>query len=155
MAPTYLDSCVEIFLQPRPDKGYFNFEFNCGGSLLCYYVVDPTRVTGGFRDYTPIPESDGQQITIYHSMPPKVEPEIDAPTEWCLEFFIPFSLFESKVGPVSPVSGRAWRANLYKCGDDTSHPHWAAWAAVDELNFHLPRCFGTIRFAPEPTEGIQ
>jgi len=22
--PVYLDSCVEIFLQPRPDRGYLN-----------------------------------------------------------------------------------------------------------------------------------
>ena len=41
---------------------------------------------------------------------------------------------------------QAWRGNLYKCGDRTSHPHWAAWSPVDELNFHLPRCFGTLRF---------
>jgi hypothetical protein len=26
----YKDSCVEFFVQPRPDRGYFNFEFNCG-----------------------------------------------------------------------------------------------------------------------------
>src|SRR5690348_1049325 len=26
------DSCVEFFAQPKPDRGYFNFEFNCGGA---------------------------------------------------------------------------------------------------------------------------
>ena len=49
-------------------------------------------------------------------------------------------------GPLGTLAGRAWRANFYKCGDQTSHPHWAAWSPVDELNFHLPRCFGTIAF---------
>jgi hypothetical protein len=146
MAPTYLDSCVEFFLQPKPDRGYFNFEFNCGGSLLCYYIVDPVRVPGGFRDFTPLPEADGRQVAIYHSMPPRVEPEIAEPTEWRLEFSIPFSVLEKWVGPVGRVGGQEWRANLYKCGDETSHPHWASWAPVDELNFHLPRCFGTIQF---------
>ncbi|MEW6117215.1 MAG: carbohydrate-binding family 9-like protein, partial [Nitrospirota bacterium] len=41
---------------------------------------------------------------------------------------------------------REWRANFYKCGDATSHPHWASWAPVEALNFHLPHCFGTICF---------
>src|SRR5882672_5495923 len=31
------DSCVEFFAQPKPDRGYFNFEFNCGGAFLCSY----------------------------------------------------------------------------------------------------------------------
>ena len=146
MAPTYLDSCVEIFIQPKGDKGYLNFEFSCGGSLLCFYIVDPTRVPGGFQDFSPLTESDGSQVTIYHSMPSRVEPEITESTEWYLEFFIPFSMLEKWVGPLSPVGGQEWRANLYKCGDQTSHPHWASWAPLDETNFHLPRCFGTIWF---------
>src|SRR3954471_17193790 len=32
------DSCVELFVQPKSDRGYFNFEINCGGTLLLYYV---------------------------------------------------------------------------------------------------------------------
>src|SRR5688572_29160119 len=30
------DSCVEFFVRPRADEGYFNFEINCGGALLLY-----------------------------------------------------------------------------------------------------------------------
>ena len=142
----YKDSCVEFFVQPKADRGYFNFEFNCGGSLLCFYIVDPTRVPNGFKDFTPLPEEDGKQVVIYYSMPPVVEPEIVVPTEWLLEFFVPFAVLEKYVGPVGNVTNQEWRANLYKCGDETSHPHWASWAPVDEFNFHLPHCFGTIRF---------
>ena len=70
--------------------------------------------------------------------------------EWRLEYFIPFSLLEKWVGSLGLVLGQQWHANLYKCGDETSHPHWAAWAPVDEFNFHLPRCFGTIQFEDSP-----
>ena len=48
------DSCVEFFVQPKPDMGYFNFEFNCGGALLSYYIKDPTREERGFREYSNI-----------------------------------------------------------------------------------------------------
>jgi hypothetical protein len=51
--------------------------------------------------------------------------------------------------PLGPMSSQSWRDNFYKCGDQTSHPHWASWSPVDDLNFHLPRCFGTICFVCE------
>jgi len=146
MAPTHLDSCVELFLQTESGKGYFNFEFSCGGALFCSYIIDPTRIPDGFRDYSPLPETDLRQVAIYHSLPKIVDPEIVEPTEWVLEFFIPIALFKKWTGSRGQLSGREWRGNLYKCGDETSHPHWASWSPVDELNFHLPRCFGTIEF---------
>ena len=146
LGPVWKDSCVEFFVQPKPDKGYFNFEFNCGGTLLCYYVVDPTRVPGGFKDFVPLSEADVKRVSVYHSLPRIVEPEIAEPTDWVIEFFIPFELLEKQVGPVVPVRGQEWRANFYKCAEDNSHPHWASWQPIDELNFHRPRCFGAIRF---------
>jgi hypothetical protein len=149
MDPVYKDSCVEFFVQPRRGKGYFNFEFNCGGSLFCFYIVDPTRVSGGWKDATPLPEVDGQRVAVFHSMPEIVEPEISAPTEWVLEFFIPLDLLEKYVGPIGEVQRQEWQANFYKCADGTSHPHWASWSPVAEFDFHLPRCFGTIRFENE------
>ena len=141
------DSCVEFFVEPKLGKGYFNFEFSGGGVLLVYYVTDPTRIPGGpLKGRTPLSEEDGKQVRRYHSLPAIVEPEIQEETEWVLEFFIPFGLFEKYVGPIGDVSGQTWRGNFYKCGDKTSHPHWGAWSPVDECNFHLPRCFGALRF---------
>lgn len=39
----YKDSCVEFFVQPNPESGYFNFEINCGGALLASYITDSTH----------------------------------------------------------------------------------------------------------------
>jgi hypothetical protein len=45
------------------------------------------------------------------------------------------------------LSGQAWRGNFYKCGDETSHPHWGMWAPIREgFTFHQPRFFGTLHF---------
>jgi Carbohydrate-binding family 9 len=148
--PVYKDSCVEFFVQPHTDQGYFNFEFNCGGTLLASYIEDPVRTGRGFKVFTRLTKQDSRQVRIYHSLPSRVEPEREDTVTWFLEFFIPFSLIEKYTGPVSTASGTIWRANFFKCADETSHPHWAAWSAVGELNFHQPHRFGAIRFmAPE------
>jgi hypothetical protein len=146
MDPVYQDSCVEFFVQPNRDRGYFNFEFNCGGSLLCYYVIDPTRVGGKLKHFTPLAERDIGQIDRYHSMPTFVDPEIAEPVEWVLEFFVPFTVLQRYVGPFDHGSGAEWRANMYKCADGSSHPHWASWSPIPGMNFHVPRSFGTVRF---------
>jgi hypothetical protein len=146
--PVYEDSCVEIFLQPKPDRGYLNFEMNAGGALLASHVTDHRRTPDGFTAFTRLPEEDGRRVEVRSSLPPVVDPEVDGPLDWELAFFIPTALLEKHVGPIGPLGGQSWRANLYKCGDRTSHPHWASWSPVDALNFHLPHCFGTLRFEP-------
>lgn len=139
------DSCVEFFVQPKPEMGYFNFEFNCVGALLSSYIEDPTREEDGFKKFIKLLPEEGKQIRIYHSLPKRIYPEIQQETHWFLEFFIPFSLLSRYVGSLN--FNKEWRANFYKCSEDNSHPHWEAWSPVDEFNFHLPRCFGTISFA--------
>lgn len=140
------DSCVEFFVQPAGASGYFNFEFNCGGSLLLYYVTDPERTDDGLKGYIQVAEEDCRKVQIFHSLPERVEPEIQEGTEWRLEFFVPFGVLERYAGAVGKPAGTVWRGNLYKCGDETSHPHWASWAPVSEMNFHLPQCFGELQF---------
>jgi Carbohydrate-binding family 9 len=144
--PVHEDSCVELFLEPPGGHGYLNFEFNCGGTLLASHVTDPRRVPGGFAAFRQLPEEDGRRVLVRGSLPRVVDPEITEPVSWQLGFFVPTALLEEYTGPIGPLGGQVWRGNLYKCGDKTSHPHWAAWSPVDELNFHLPRCFGTLRF---------
>lgn len=145
--PVYRDSCVEFFVMPKPQCGYFNFEFNCGGTLLCFYITDGTRVSGGgFKEAFKLNAADLASVQVNSSMPKVVEPEISEPVSWWLTFQIPVAVMEKFVGKIGALSGQAWRGNAYKCGSGTSHPHWGAWAPVDELNFHLPRCFGELRF---------
>lgn len=145
-AEVYKDSCVEIFIRPKAESGYFNFEFNCGGTLLASYITDPTRTDTGFKAFTRLSTLQGDQVEVFHSMPKIVDPEISKETLWLLGFFIPFALLESFIGPLGDISGQSWRGNVYKCADESSHPHWGAWAPVDALNFHLPQCFGMLDF---------
>lgn len=145
--PVCRDSCVEFFVQPKPDRGYFNLETNCGGTLLLYYIEDPTRTPTGFAKFTPVPLELASQITILHSLPCHVDPEITTPTSWSLAYRLPLSILEHYVGRLGPLPGQSWRGNLYKCGDHTSHPHWASWSPVgDQLNFHQPARFGDLCF---------
>lgn len=144
--PVYNDSCVEFYAQPRQDRGYFIFEFNCGGTLLSNYITDETRIPGGFKEYLKLKQEDVQPIRVVTSMPKTIDPEIAEPTSWWLLFSVPVTVMEKFIGPVGVLSGQVWRGNAYKCGNYTSHPHWAAWSPVDQRNFHLPRCFGSFSF---------
>ncbi len=143
----YKDSCVEFFLQPKNAGGYFNFEFNCGGALLASYVTDPTRTSGTVRGFIPLTPDEDLQIKRSSNLPRIIEPEITGHIIWYLEFSIPFAVLEKYAGVLTGISGEIWRANFYKCGNDTSHPHWGSWSPLSELNFHLPAEFGIIRFA--------
>jgi Carbohydrate-binding family 9 len=141
------DSCVEWFVQLRPDKGYHTFEINCGGSLYSKYVEDPERQSDKtLRKSTFLPHELFRQVSIFHSMPAIVEPEIIGPTEWLIELNVPLCIFEYFVGPIGRLSGQEWRANFNKCGDQTSHPHWATWSPITEKNFHRPQEFGKLVF---------
>ncbi len=148
MDPVYRDSCVEFFVQPKPDAGYLNFEANGGGAFLCLYIEDPKKLPGGgFAKSRPLGAEWFPRIRTFHSLPATVEPELPGPVTWHLEYFIPFALLESCTGPLGTVAGQRWRANFYKCGDETSHPHWGAWSPIGApLNFHQPACFGEIVF---------
>jgi hypothetical protein len=140
------DSCVEFFAQPKSGCGYFNFEFNCGGAFLCCHILNPERVPGGFKAFTKVPEALGRTIQVRSSLPSRIEPEITEPLVWTLCFFIPFTLFEHYLGPLGHIEGQTWRGNFFKCAEENSHPHWAAWSLVEKLDFHRPGCFGTLRF---------
>jgi hypothetical protein len=145
--PVWRDSCVEFFVQPKPSRGYFNFEINCGGTLLAYYIEDPTRTPQGFARFTRLAGEHCDRIRIAHSLPSIVMPELEGPIVWHIACRIPLAVLECYAGPLYPLAGQAWRGNFYKCADDSSHPHWASWAPIgEELNFHQPECFAPLRF---------
>jgi hypothetical protein len=144
---TYKDSCVELFVQPAGQSGYFAFEVNCGGAFSLRYIEDPTRMADRFAKWRRVDPALAGTIRVSHSLPAIVDPEHAAPVDWWVEVSWPFAVMEAYCGEVGPVAGRRWRANAFKCADDTSHPHWASWAPIGEaLNFHQPRWFGDLEF---------
>jgi hypothetical protein len=142
------DSCVESFFQPRVGAGYFNFEINCGGTLLLWHVTKPCL--GGSengRGITRLPMDLCSLVQIYHTLPRVIVPEITEWTWWRIGYYVPFALFETVLGSLGCLRGQQWRGNFYKCGDGTSHPHWASWSPIGHaLEFHQPQCFAPLVF---------
>ncbi len=138
------DSCVEFFFTPGPDvsKGYFNFEMNCGGTILFHFNSESQK--GMLK----IPESDCEKIAKAHSLPRILDPEIEEPVIWTVAYSIPIALLRRYCPVSTPKPHALWRANFYKCADNTSHPHWLTWSPLDhpKPNFHLPRSFGVLEF---------
>jgi hypothetical protein len=138
------DSCVEFFFIPGTDikQGYFNLETNCGGTILMYHQL---ARGANHKEFDP---NDLDTIEIAHSQPTIVEPEIQKPTVWTLEYRMPVKILEKYAPLAKPRPGVTWKANFYKCGDQTSHPHWLTWSLVDlpQPDFHRPEFFGTLIF---------
>lgn len=142
--PVYKDSCVEFFFTPGVDikTGYFNLEMNCGGTMLFHHQLIPRK--GGVS----ISDEDISQIQVVTSLPNIIDPEMDKKTTWQVSYRIPFSVLENYYDMKKPQPGTIWRANFYKCADDTSHPHWLTWSPIDfpTPNFHVPEYFGELEF---------
>ncbi|GEM_PF-180943 len=139
------DACVEIFLAPRPAQGYFNFEMNCLGTLLAAFQ----QTKGDERVRHDLPADLGGTVRVVSTLSGPLAEEEPGSVTWLVECRIPFAVLEAYVGPVRPVAASAWRANLYKCADKSTKPHYAAWAPIEgKLSFHRPECFGTLVFAP-------
>jgi hypothetical protein len=142
--PVYKDSCVEFFFIPGEDTelGYFNLEMNCGGTMLFHHQLKPRE---GSVDIHPRHISE---IEVAASLPKIVDPEIKSDTTWVVEYRIPFSILKDYFEFNIPGEGSLWRANFYKCADESSHPHWLTWAPVQKPtpDFHMPEFFGHIEF---------
>lgn len=142
--PVWEDSACEFFFAPDSSykERYFNIEMNCGGTPLMHFNLVP-RVETKVLDI-----EDIKQIEIAHSLPQIVDPEINTPVTWTLEYKIPLSMLEKYSGVTHPQKGVEWRANFYKIAENNSNPHYITWAVVenDKPNFHLPQFFGKLKF---------
>lgn len=138
------DSCVEFFFLPDTNQKdvYFNLETNCGGTIYFRY----NDLSNNIKRLVDV--SDCEKIKVYHSLPKMIEQEIAKPTVWYLSYKLPFSVISNYNKIQSPRSGVVWKANFYKCADQSSHPHWLTWSTVDYQTpkFHLPQYFGSLEF---------
>lgn len=125
------DSCLEAFIdaQPETKKGYFNLEVNSLGVVHCAF--GPGRHDRVFLTDMglPHPVAEVRKTDEY----------------WTYTVMMPIATLEALYGcDCHFAPGHRMTGNFYKCIEDGSAPHWAAWAPVSRLDFHCPHEFGTL-----------
>lgn len=148
--PVYEDSCCELFLQPsgqhEDGTGYFNIECNAIGVLMISWITDSTRTADGFAGQTRLPAGADTAIQRYTTLSGPIDPENDNELDYEIEIRLPLQLLGEYSG-TEVKSGDTWRGNIYKCSENSSHPHWGAWSPIgDRLEYHQPDRFGELSF---------
>ena len=134
------DSACECFLQVPGSEEYFNFEVNPAGFLVAAHGPDVHHRTSiGPEEFARI-----QRVCRVEGIGPITKPiEFRGGCcKWRVTLVIPWGIIGLKEAPGS------LRANFFKCGDKTAHPHFLSWAPIESPapNFHLPAFFGELRF---------
>lgn len=132
--PVYKDSCVELFIDPANDGTYYNFEFNCIGTMLLGY--------GATRHNREQAAENTFQNVVRHASLGRKPLNIAQEISWSLEIIIPFSAFFKH--PTGVFMHNSFRCNLHKCGDETNSPHYVTWNPIktERPDFHRPEYFG-------------
>jgi hypothetical protein len=134
----YKDSCVEFFIS-FDGQNYYNLEINCIGTIHLAYGTG--RHGRNFVDPSII-----EKIETRSSLGDKPFEEKSGNFEWEIMVRIPIECFT--FSKLSSLKNRDANANFYKCGDDTSEPHYITWNPVKTENpdYHRPEFFGKVHF---------
>ena len=132
LSPVYQDSCLEFFFMPDSGNRYFNFEINpngclyieCGHDRSDRFILYRSDMRERFNIRTERAENGWE---VYYQIP------LDF-----IRLFYPDFVFNGII-----------KANVYKCGDQTVHPHYLSWNPItsEKPDFHRPEDFGIMNFA--------
>lgn len=134
----WTDSAVEFFIS-FDETGYYNFEFNCIGQALLGFRKTKPDVTHAGKE---IMERIGRESSLGRACFAERRGE----NRWELLVTIPTEAFFAH--RFESLDGLRARANVYKCGDDLSKPHFLSWQPIrtEKPNFHVPEFFGDVEF---------
>lgn len=133
------DSCVEFFMQREEGDSYINFEFNAAGVCYASYHQDRHQSSKFSAD-------DYREIKRIATFQGKRMEQTAGVYSWSVTALIPWHIMGYGVGEIPQMM----RANFYKCGDKTAHPHYLSWSPIveDFPAFHRPQFFGELYFMP-------
>ena len=128
------DSCVEFFVENPDGSEYYNFEVNPLGKVLA-------AKGAGRENRVKRPAEEMAQIlrTARYEGAQDFQGGI---WDWRVTLIVPFELLG-----VDPENlPEKLRANFYKCGDETAHPHFLSWSPIgtESPDFHRPEYFGEL-----------
>lgn len=132
------DSCCEFFSQLPGDDFYYNMECNCTGRLLigCGPVREDRQLAAA---------SVLNKVQRWSSLGSDDIALVEGDFSWNMVLIIPKDAwFQSNV---QSFDGMKMKANIYKCGDKLSQPHFLSWNKIDieTPDFHRPDFFGEMR----------
>ncbi len=134
-SPVSQDSCVEFFVAPKGDNHYWNFEFNCIGTINASHRTErknPTRLN----------DEELAQVLRYASCGNKPFQELEGIFSWNLLVAIPLSLIGIEYSGM-PIE---MKGNFYKCASGCTQPHYLSWNPIftEKPDFHRQEFFGNI-----------
>jgi len=143
----YTDDCVEFFMVPSDtEPSYYNLEFNCiGHGTFNYGAKRQGRV---HCDDSVISQIRRKSTLGCEAFGTKQLGMPGFPSEWRITIAVPKRLYALADPNLKPFGGRCVKANFYKCGDDTTRPHFISWNKIEIENpdFHRPDFFGELSF---------
>lgn len=137
-SPVYQDSCVEFFIS-FDRVNYYNFEFNCIGTVLAQY--GSSRSGRVF-----IAPEILRKIEVMPSLGKEPFDLLEGAFSWSLKVVIPAEAFV--FDKITELSGVTAAGNFYKCGDNLAQKHYLSLFPVktEKPDFHRPEFFGEIKF---------
>jgi hypothetical protein len=136
-SPVYQDSCCEFFCS-FDDSGYYNLETNCIGAQLLGWQAKDEKLRAD--------DAIISRIKRKSSLGNKAPLSLEGDVQWQLVIIIPADVYFRHPG-LKFHRGMTFRANFYKCGDETKIPHFVSWNPIEhpEPNFHKPEYFGKAK----------
>jgi hypothetical protein len=133
----YNEEVVEVFVDDDGDlKTYLEFEVSPLNTVLHYEIHND--LAGRVLPYARVHNYVVSQVVLDHA-------------RHCYDVELAMPFTEIITGPHCPPRvGDEWRLNLYRINRPQDDPdEYTAWQPTGALQYHLPSCFGTLRFAPE------
>ncbi len=135
----YKDSCVEFFISTNGNETYYNFEFNCIG--IPHVGYGPCRVNRALTDPEVL-----KLIKVRSSLGNQPFDEKGGGHQWEIMIIIPKECltYDKAIN----FKGLRAHANFYKCGDETSKPHFVTWNPIgtETPDYHQSSFFGELSF---------
>lgn len=140
--PTYMDDCVEIFINPNPKQQdfYYGLEMNARAVMYDYFYAFPKFLMKRFQ-------LDNWQLASF--IRGTLNARGDNDEGWGLEVAIPWENFVELTGKTThPDTGAVWTANLNRWDGVEPNRRLSQWSdsGLKTPNPHNPARFGELVF---------
>ncbi|NPA36346.1 MAG: hypothetical protein GXO47_05805 [Chlorobi bacterium] len=138
------DSCCEFFCD-FDGKGYYNLETNCIGTQLLGYGEQMEDRELAAKSRT---RADVDIISKIEKKSTLGSEPFDVKTgDFRYEIVMKIPAVAFYRHNIRFSKGQQFRANFYKCGDETPEVHFLSWNPIntETPNFHVPEFFGEIK----------